>query len=72
MLKPRDEPGVGVVEGRICGLHGHRGLHYSLSVERPTFVKNGGPDDRAYGFFEGDLRGIHSLFVPDTSADGTS
>ena len=37
--------------------------------ERPAFVKNGYPEDRAYGFEEGDLRGIYSVFVPDTSSD---
>ncbi len=40
--------------------------------ERPAFVKNGYPEDRAYGFEEGDLRGIYSVFVPDTSAAGAS
>lgn len=40
--------------------------------ERPEFVKNGYPEDRAYGFEEGDLRGIYSVFVPDTSANGAS
>jgi hypothetical protein len=40
--------------------------------KRPTFVKKGYPEDRAYGFEEGDLRGIYSVFVPDTSVAGTS
>ena len=33
--------------------------------ERPDFVKKGYPDDRAYGFEPGDLRGIYAVFVPD-------
>ncbi|MFO8099786.1 MAG: hypothetical protein R6T83_09240 [Salinibacter sp.] len=35
--------------------------------ERPDFVKEGYPDDRAYGFEPGDLRGIYAVFVPDPS-----
>ena len=35
---------------------------------RPDFVKKGYPDDRAYGFEPGDLRGIYAVFVPDPSA----
>lgn len=31
---------------------------------RPDFVKKGYPDDRAYDFEPGDLRGIYSVFVP--------
>lgn len=34
--------------------------------KRPDFVKTGYPDDRAYGFEEGDLRGIYAVFVPDS------
>jgi hypothetical protein len=37
--------------------------------ERPAFVKKGYPDDRAYGFEEGDLRGLYSVFVPASRAD---
>ncbi|MDH3601876.1 MAG: DUF3365 domain-containing protein [Candidatus Tectomicrobia bacterium] len=33
--------------------------------KRPAFVKQGYPDDRAYDFQAGDLRGIYSLFIPD-------
>ena len=36
--------------------------------KRPDFVKKGYPDDRAYGFEPGDLRGIYTVFVPDPSA----
>lgn len=35
--------------------------------ERPAFVKEGYPDDRAFGFEEGDLRGIYTVFVPASS-----
>lgn len=34
--------------------------------ERPQFVKDGYPDDRAYGFEVGDLRGLFSVFVADS------
>ncbi len=37
--------------------------------QRPTFVQKGYPKDRAYGFETGDLRGIYSVFVPDSSPD---
>jgi hypothetical protein len=32
---------------------------------RPEFVKQRYPDDRAYDFAVGDLRGLYSVFVPD-------
>lgn len=35
--------------------------------KRPAFVKKGYPKDRAYGFEEGDLRGLYSVFVPDST-----
>ena len=35
--------------------------------QRPDFVKNGYPDDRAYGFEAGDLRGLYAVFVPDST-----
>jgi len=34
---------------------------------RPRFVKEGYPDDRAYGFESGDLRGLYAVFVPDST-----
>lgn len=37
------------------------------SEQRPAFVKTGYPDDRAYGFEAGDLRGLYSVFVPDST-----
>lgn len=33
---------------------------------RPDFVKDGYPNDRAYGFEPGDLRGLYAVFVPDS------
>jgi len=33
--------------------------------ERPAFIVDGYPDDRAYGFDAGDLRGLYAVFVPD-------
>jgi hypothetical protein len=32
--------------------------------KRPAFVKQGYPNDRAYDFHQGDLRGIYAVFVP--------
>ena len=34
--------------------------------ERPAFVVENYPDDRAFGFAPGDLRGLYAVFVPDT------
>lgn len=39
---------------------------HGAKEERPTFVKTGYPEDRAHGFEPGDLRGVYSVFVPDT------
>lgn len=33
--------------------------------DRPQFVKDGYPEDRAYDFEVGDLRGLYSVFVPN-------
>jgi hypothetical protein len=33
--------------------------------QRPEFVKQRYPDDRAHGFAVGDLRGLYSVFIPD-------
>jgi hypothetical protein len=33
--------------------------------QRPACVTQGYPEDRAYDFQVGDLRGIYSLFIPD-------
>jgi hypothetical protein len=32
---------------------------------RPDFIRSGYPDDRAYGFHVGDLRGVYAVFVPE-------
>lgn len=43
-------------------------LHcHGAAEERPRFVFERYPDDRAYGFEPGDLRGLYSIFVPDSS-----
>lgn len=34
--------------------------------DRPDFVKTGYPNDQAYGFETGDLRGLYAVFVPDS------
>lgn len=31
---------------------------------RPEFIKEKYPDDRAYGFKKGDLRGVISVLIP--------
>ncbi|MDX1660926.1 MAG: DUF3365 domain-containing protein [Gemmatimonadota bacterium] len=50
-----------VVEPPCLQCHGEK-------ESRPRFVKEGYPEDRAYGFDVGDLRGIYSVFVPDSVA----
>jgi hypothetical protein len=47
-----------MVEPACLACHGSKG-------SRPQFVKDGYPDDRAYGFEAGDLRGIYSVFVAE-------
>jgi hypothetical protein len=44
------------VEPACLACHGSR-------ADRPQFVKDGYPDDRAYGFEVGDLRGLFSVFI---------
>lgn len=60
-------------------MDGRRGLRYFRRIEvekaclachgererRPAFIKEGYPDDRAYGFEVGDLRGVYAVFVPN-------
>jgi len=40
--------------------------------DRPAFVKKGYPEDRAYGFETGDLRGIYAVFVPTSAPIDTT
>jgi hypothetical protein len=47
-----------VVEEACLACHGPQ-------EDRPQFVKDGYPEDRAYGFEVGDLRGLYSVFVQD-------
>ncbi len=62
---------------------GHEGWRYAHRItvqpsclachapkdERHAFVKKDHPEDRAYGFDDGDLQGVHAVFVPDTSVE---
>jgi len=48
------------VENACLACHGARDA-------RPGFVKQGYPNDRAFGFASGDLRGIYSVFIPDAA-----
>lgn len=38
---------------------------HGAKEERPDFIKQGYPEDRAYGFEVGDLRGLYSVFIAD-------
>ncbi len=38
---------------------------HGAKEERPEFVKQGYPEDRAYGFEVGDLRGLYSVFIAE-------
>lgn len=38
---------------------------HGAKERRPDFVKEGYPDDGAFGFEEGDLRGLYVVFVPN-------
>ncbi|MFN5516293.1 MAG: DUF3365 domain-containing protein [Cyanobacteriota bacterium] len=46
------------VEGSCLACHG-------LKERRPQFVKDGYPQDLAYNFNVGDLRGMYAVFIPD-------
>lgn len=46
-----------VVEPACLACHGAK-------EDRPEFVKEDYPEDRAYGFEVGDLRGVYSVFLP--------
>jgi len=46
------------VEASCLACHGVKG-------DRPQFVKDNYPDDRAYDFHVGDLRGMYAVFIPD-------
>jgi hypothetical protein len=60
-------------------VNGEKGLHYfrRINVEksclachgmknnRPEFIKNKYPQDLAFDFKEGDLRGMYSVFIPE-------
>ena len=46
------------VESACLACHGSK-------AKRPAFIQKGYPDDRAYDFQIGDLRGIYSVFIPD-------
>lgn len=41
---------------------------HGAKESRPDFVKQGYPQDRAYGFEPGDLRGLYAVFVADSLA----
>lgn len=38
---------------------------HGAKEQRPSFVQTGYPEDKAFGFKAGDLRGLYSVFVPD-------
>ena len=40
---------------------------HGAKESRPDFIVQGYPEDQAYNFMEGDLRGLYSVFVPDSS-----
>lgn len=46
------------VESACLACHGPKN-------KRPAFIQKGYPDDRAYEFQIGDLRGIYTVFIPD-------
>lgn len=48
------------VETACLACHGAR-------EARPAFVQQHYPADKAYGFVAGDLRGIYSVFIPDSA-----
>jgi hypothetical protein len=49
------------VEPACLACHGKR-------EARPEFVKKNYPQDKAFGFAAGDLRGVYSVFIPDSGS----
>lgn len=43
---------------------------HGVKEQRPAFVQKQYPADRAFGFVAGDLRGVYSVFIPDTAMAG--
>lgn len=41
---------------------------HGAKEERPAFVRERYPEDRAFGFEVGELRGVYSVFLPDDAA----
>lgn len=48
-----------IVEPTCLACHG-------AQQDRPAFIKEKYPNDKAYGFSAGDLRGLYAVFVPDS------
>ena len=48
------------VESACLACHGAK-------ADRPAFIQKRYPEDRAFDFEEGDLRGLYSVFVPDSA-----
>jgi len=64
-----DQPGLRyfrriTVEKTCLACHGAK-------EQRPEFIQKAYPDDRAYNFKEGDLRGLYSVFIPTDSIPAT-
>lgn len=77
------EPGVEAVwiRSRRDGVQGYRYLRritversclacHGAAQDRPAFVRDQYPHDRAFGFEAGDLRGVYSVVVPVDSPEG--
>lgn len=41
---------------------------HGAEESRPAFIAQDYPGDRAFGFREGDLRGVYAVFIPDSGA----
>lgn len=50
------------VEPACLACHGARD-------KRPAFIEKNYPADKAYGFAAGDLRGVYSVFIPDSAGN---
>lgn len=50
------------VKASCLACHGAKGA-------RPEFIKEKYPQDLAYNFKEGDLRGMYSVFIPELEKD---
>lgn len=60
------EQGAGVNHYRRINVEPSCLACHGTTASRPAFVKDNYPDDKAFDFQVGDLRGMYAVFIPET------